>query len=86
MALMSKKQSCPLGCVLTKWIVCALLILAAAAALVGMYETHILGLAPVRLQFGSTSGSLAILAFSVAVVSAMKQLVCCMSKCEVCSK
>ena len=86
MALMSKKQSCPLGCVLTKWIVCALLVLAALAALFGVFETHVLSMAPVRVQFGSTSGSLAILAFSVAVVSAMKQLVCCMSKCEVCSK
>ncbi len=90
MALMGKKKTgCSTGCLITKWALCALLFLAAVAALIGVYETHVItGTDPVRfaLQFGSTSGSLAIIAFAVASVSWMKQMLCCLSSCEVCER
>jgi hypothetical protein len=73
-------------CCTVKWVSSLLLILVAVAALVGVYQTHVLDLAPMRVQFGSTSGSLAIIAFSIALVSALKQMICCMTTCEVCSK
>lgn len=87
MAILSKKQqSCSMPCCILKWISALLLVVVAVAALVGVYQTHILDLAPMRVQFGSTSGSLSIIAFCIALVAALKQVVCCMSKCEVCSK
>ena len=90
MAILSKKGSqCPTGCMLTKWVICILLFLAAVASLIGVYETHTaIGTDPMSfsLQFGSTGGSLAILAFCVAVLAWKKQLVSCMSACEICSK
>lgn len=88
MAFMHKKGSnCSTGCMVTKWILCVLLLLTAIAAIIGVYETHVvIGTDPARfaLQFGSTSGSLAIIAFAISATLWMKQLVCCMSKCEVC--
>ncbi|MBP7113842.1 MAG: hypothetical protein KBA40_00125 [Candidatus Peribacteraceae bacterium] len=91
MALLSKKktESCSTGCLVTKWALCLLLLVVTLAALIGVYETHvIIGTDPARfaVQFGSTSGSLAILAFTVASVSFMKHMICCMSPCEVCSR
>ncbi len=89
MALLSKKQaSCSTGCQTFKWIVCVLLLLVAIAALFGVYQTHmIVGSDPARfaVQFGSTSGSLSILAFVVSVMAFGKKMSCCMSgSCEVC--
>ncbi len=90
MALMGKKKdSCSTSCLVTKWALCLLLLLVTAASIVGVYETHIIiGTDPARfaLQFGSTSGSLAIIAFVMSSVAFMKHMVCCMSPCEVCSK
>lgn len=91
MALLGKKktETCSTGCMITKWALCLLLLVVSLAALVGVWETHvIIGTDPARfaVQFGSTSGSLAILAFAVASVSWMKQVISCMSSCEVCSK
>ncbi len=90
MAILSKKQTnhCSTGCFIGKWVSAVLLLIVALAALMGVYETHIITseTAGMGLQFGSTGGSLAILAFTVAVVSFGRQMVCCMSKnCEVCS-
>lgn len=90
MAIMSKKKgdTCSTGCLVTKWAVCLLLLLVAIAALIGVYETHVMmGTDPARfaVQFGSTSGSLAIMAFVMASVSCMKHLMCCMAPCEVCN-
>ena len=90
MALLSKKQtsSCSTGCLVVKWVVCVLLFLTSIAALVGVYQTHVIvGADPARvaIQFGSTSGSLAIIAFVVSVLAWCKKMVCCMSgSCEVC--
>lgn len=91
MAILSKKQAgCSTGCVIGKWIVCLLLLATSIAALVGVYQTHVIvGTDPARfaIQFGSTSGSLAIIAFVVSVMAFGKKLMCCMSKsCEGCSK
>lgn len=87
MALLGKKQqSCALPCMIAKWTVCVLLLLVAVAALVGVVQTHIIDTAPFRVQFGSTSGSLSILAFTVAVMAWGKKMMCCMGKCEVCTK
>lgn len=91
MALMGKKKAdtCSTSCLVAKWGLCVLLVLVTLAALVGVWETHvIIGTDPARfaVQFGSTSGSLAIMAFVIASVSMMKHMVCCMSSCEVCSQ
>lgn len=88
MALMSKKTNkCSVGCMITKWVVAILLLLLAVAALIGVFKTHVMtgATGEMYLQFGTTGGSFAILAFTVAVTSGMKQLVGCMSKCEVCA-
>lgn len=88
MALMSKKSSkCSIGCMITKWVVCVLLLLVAVAALIGVFETHVMtgATGEMYLQFGSTSGSFAILAFTISLTAALKQLIGCMSKCEVCA-
>ncbi len=89
MAILSKKHAgCSTSCTVGKWIVCLLLLLVAVAALVGVYQTHVIvGTDPARfaIQFGSTSGSLSILAFVVAVMAWGKKMSCCMSgTCEVC--
>lgn len=88
MALMSKKApQCSTGCMIAKWVICILLFLVAVAALIGVYETHvIIGSDPAsfKMQFGSTSGSLAIMAFAIAVSTWFKKLVSCMGKCEIC--
>lgn len=90
MALLAKKTKgtcCSPACALMKWVVCVLLFVATVAAAVGTYQTHVLmGGETLRFQFGSTSGSLAIIAFTIATMAWVKQMVCCMSECEVCSK
>jgi len=80
--------SCSAGCVTVKWLLALLYFVAAAAALVGVYETHIVTSsdgARTLLQFGSTSGSLAIIAFCIAATLWKKQMAGCMGKCEICS-
>lgn len=91
MALLSKKsQGCPLGCVISKWVVAILLLATSIAALVGVYQTHVISgsdASRVVIQFGSTSGSLAIIAFVVSVMAWGKKMASCMSgSCEACSK
>lgn len=87
MALLGKKpQTCALPCRIIKWTVCVLLLVVAVAALVGVFQTHFIDTNPMRIQFGSTSGSLSILAFTVAIVAWGKKMACCMGKCEVCAK
>jgi hypothetical protein len=91
MSLMSKKKSdsCSVGCLIIKWVLGILLFVVTVAALIGVYETHvIIGADPARMaiQFGSTSGSFSIIAFVLSSVALMKHMVCCMSSCQVCSK
>jgi len=86
MAILAKKHAaCSPACMGMKWVICVLLFLVSLAALVGVYETHFLSLAPMRVQFGSTSGSLAVLAFSVAVTCFGKKIKSCMGSCDVCN-
>lgn len=86
MALIAKKHAtCSPACIGIKWVVCVLLLIVSVAALVGVYETHFLSLSPMRVQFGSTSGSLSIMAFALAVTCWGKKMAACMSKCDVCS-
>lgn len=83
MALISKKAAVrpPFTCVFTKWVVCILLFVAAVAALVGVYETHVMTSSEgaMVLQFGTTSCSLALIAFVLTVLGWVKSLHCCMS-------
>lgn len=75
-------------CKSLKWTVTVLFFLVSVAALVGVYQTHVLlssDGARMSMQFGTTSGSLAIMAFVAAVTCWMKQMVSCMTSCEVCS-
>ena len=85
MSLLSSKKSkpqCSAGCLITKWVVALLLLLVSIAAGMGIYQTHIVA---GGAQFGSTSGSLAIIAFTISVMAWSKQMVCCMkNSCEVC--
>jgi len=69
-----KKSSSCGPCSVVGWLVCLLLFLTSLAALMGVYKAHFLSSGAV---FGTTSGSLAILAFSVTVVFWMKCMVCC---------
>ena len=91
MALLHKKQAnhCSTGCMVMKWVVGLLLFITTVAALVGVYETHVITSSePTRImmQYGSTAGSLAIIAFTLSVMAFLKQMVCCMSQnCEVCN-
>ena len=92
MALLGKKQtsSCSVGCKFCKWVVALLLLAVSIASLAGVYQTHVMSGSDgsrMVIQFGSTSGSLAIIAFVVSVMAWGKKMMCCMSKsCEVCSK
>jgi len=86
--LKKQKGQCSPMCMGVKWLLALFLFLAAVASLIGVYETHVLiGADPDRfmMQFGSTSGSLAILAFAISATCFMKQVLRCMGPCEVCS-
>lgn len=89
MALLSTKQAgCSTGCTLSKWITVVLLFLATLAALVGVYETHVItgsDASRTVIQFGSTSGSLAIIAFVISVMALHRKVAACMrGSCDVC--
>ncbi len=91
MSLLKKKQpasSCSIGCVVCKWIIAILLFIIVVMAATGVVQTHVVvdmngGLQ--ALQFGSSPGSLAIIAFTVALLGWVKQMTGCMGKCDVCS-
>ncbi|MDD5056016.1 MAG: hypothetical protein PHZ00_07180 [Candidatus Peribacteraceae bacterium] len=91
MSLLKKKQpaaSCSVGCVITKWIVAVLLFVAVVMAAIGIVQTHVVVDANgsfQAVQFGSSAGSLAIIAFSVALLGWVKQMTGCLGKCDVCS-
>ncbi len=90
MALLSKKQtsSCSVCCKVCKWIVMLLLLCTSIAALLGVYQTHVVtgsDASRMMIQFGSTSGSLAIIAFVASVLAWGKKMACCMGKsCDSC--
>ena len=67
---------------LSKWVVAILLFLTSVASLIGIYQTHVVN---GGIQFGSTSGSLAILAFTASIMCWGKKMASCMSgTCEAC--
>ena len=77
MALIAKKAVVqpPFACKFTRWVVTILLFIVAVIALVGVYQTHVLvGDDMTRIQFGSTGGSLAILAFVVSLMAWVKSV------------
>ena len=84
----SKPASCSIGCITMKWLLAVLLFVVAVAALIGVYETHVMvssDNANVIFQFGSGNNSLSIIAFAIATMCWSKQMVRCMGKCDVCS-
>jgi hypothetical protein len=87
MSLLSSKKSkasvCSPACVIVKWVVALALFLVSIASLVGIYQTHVVA---GGAQFGSTSGSLAILAFTASAFAWTRQMALCMKKeCDVCA-
>jgi ABC-type bacteriocin/lantibiotic exporter with double-glycine peptidase domain len=59
-------------------LVSALLFLTALVALIGVYFSHVL---TTGVAFGTSSGSLAIIAFVLSVLALSKQVKACMSEC-----
>ena len=76
-----KKSTHKPSCLFMHLVVSALLLLVAIAAFIGVYKAHVLA---DGLTFGTTSGSLAIIAFVVAFLAFMKSMKACMGKCESC--
>lgn len=67
-----------------KWAVALLLFIVTVASLVGIYQTHVIA---GGAQFGSTSGSLAILAFVASLMSWSGQMCKCLGQdCEACAR
>ncbi len=62
-------------------VVAGLLLFATIAAFVGVYKAHVYD---DGLAFGTTAGSLSLLAFAVCLVLWMHQMKACATKCEVC--
>jgi hypothetical protein len=82
MATPRRHSNCSTPCIVSKWAVAILLFLTSIAALIGVYNTHIVS---GGVQFGSSGGSFAIIAFTVSVMAWGKKMACCMSgNCEVC--
>jgi hypothetical protein len=69
------------ACLVCQVVVAILLFLASVAALVGVYKSHVLSSG---FAFGTTSGSLSLIAFAVSVTLWMSQMRNCVSKCEAC--
>lgn len=64
---------CP-GCTVIRWVVTVILSLTSLAALIGAYKAHVLA---GGATFGTTSGSLSLLALSVTLALWAKCAVCC---------
>ncbi|MEI8230903.1 MAG: hypothetical protein WCG83_07265 [Candidatus Peregrinibacteria bacterium] len=73
-------SSCSVSCSVTKWMVSLLLFLATMAAAVGTYNAHFGAGEPV---YGSTSDSLAIIAFVISLMLFRKSLCHCCGSCAV---
>ena len=79
---MFKKKSPHAGaCMVLHVVVSVILFIAAVAAVMGVYKAHVLSNG---LAFGTTSGSLAIVALAVVLHVWMKQMIACVTKCEAC--
>ncbi len=82
MASVKRSSNCSAPCMVSKWVVAVLLFLTSVASLIGIYNTHVVA---GGVQFGSSSGSFAIIAFAISITCWGKKMVACMSgNCEVC--
>ncbi|MDD5103808.1 MAG: hypothetical protein PHX93_05420 [Candidatus Peribacteraceae bacterium] len=70
-----KSCSCSGACTAVNWIICLLLFLTTITAFVGVYRSHF-GLN--GMTFGSTNGSLALLAFIVSLTMWSKWMCKCL--------
>lgn len=80
--MFSKKSPHKPACLVTHIVVGALLFLASIAALLGVYMSHVLS---TGLTFGTSSGSLSLIAFAICVMAFGKQMKACAGKCDMCS-
>ena len=73
-----KKTTTPaacVGCMIMQWLTAIFLLVVTIAALIGAYMAHVM---PDGIVFGSTNGSLALIAFTVSIVLLGKQMrKCC---------
>ena len=70
-------------CQILNWVITVLLFFAALAALTGMYKAHFVA---GGATFGSTTGSMSIIAFSISVMLWKKQMEkCCKCACTMCT-
>ncbi|MDD4319865.1 MAG: hypothetical protein PHW10_06115 [Candidatus Peribacteraceae bacterium] len=79
--MFSKKSSHKPACLVAHLLVAAVLLFTSVAALVGVYLSHVLSSG---LVFGTSSGSLSIIAFVVSVMALGKQVRLCCEKCACC--
>ncbi|MBI1812855.1 hypothetical protein HY285_03295 [Candidatus Peregrinibacteria bacterium] len=77
-----KKSPHAPGCMVLHMIVAALLALSALASLVGVYKAHFLN---DGLTFGTSTASLALIAFAFTVTMWLHSMKSCMGKCEICN-
>ena len=77
----SKKYPHTPGCMLIHVIGVLLLLAGTVASALGVYKAHVLA---DGLVFGTSTGSLAIIAMGLSVTLLLKQIKACMTKCEVC--
>ena len=77
----SKKSPHEPGCMAVHLVVAALMLLFVLASLLGVYASHMLS---EGLTFGTSQGSLAIIAFVVGVKGFFCTLQSCFAKCEMC--
>lgn len=79
---LKKKPTHTTPCLVVHVIVAVLLFVAALAALVGVYNSHVLKAGVV--VFGTSSGSLSLIAFAVTLAFFMKAMKHCCGPCEAC--
>jgi hypothetical protein len=79
---LKKKSTHATPCLVVHVVVAVLFLVAAIAALLGVYHSHVLKAGV--LVFGTSSGSLALIAFAVTLAFFMKALKHCCGSCEAC--
>lgn len=80
----SSTNRCSPVCVAVRWIVAILLLIAAVASGIGVWETHVRDGA---IAFGSSNASFALIAFTLSLWAFMRQMMkAMMNPCEVCAQ
>lgn len=77
----SKKAPHTPACMVVHLVVSAILFLASLAALVGMYKAHFM---PEGMTFGTSAGSLSLIALGATLTLWLHQMKNCLMECEVC--